>query len=120
MPKTANLADVAYKSRHQSESHDKFGLSGVSSLMNNIKILDLNDLINHSRELEMFKEFLDSQNALNDLYCWMDIEAYTRLHPNELKLIEEQARMLKRKYLNKKYLFSANSPIDADTQNLVI
>lgn len=81
---------------------------------------DLNELMNNTRDFEMFKSFLESNNALNDILCWMDIEAYSRIDPFEEEKIEEQARRLKRLYLNKKYLFSKNGPIDDDTQNLVI
>jgi hypothetical protein len=34
-------------------------------------------------------------------------------------MIDEKARMLRRKYLNKKYFFSKNGPIDEETQNMV-
>lgn len=86
----------------------------------NFRTFDLNELIGNHRELEMFKRFMESKEALNDLLCWMDIEAYLRADPNDYKGIEDQARALKRNYLNKKYLFSPkNSPIDAETQNIV-
>lgn len=85
------------------------------------RMLDLNELVGNHRELEMFQKFLESHRALNDLHCWMDIEAYLRADPNDYNRIEDQARALKRNYLNKKYLFSAKkSPIDAETQNIVI
>lgn len=84
------------------------------------RTFDLNELIGNHRELEMFKRFLESHDAINDLLCWMDIEAYLRADPHDYNAIEDQARALKRNYLNKKYLFSAkNSPIDAETQNIV-
>lgn len=38
---------------------------------------DINEILNNTRDFEMFKNFLDQQNALNDLFCWMDIEAYS-------------------------------------------
>jgi hypothetical protein len=74
----------------------------------------------NTREFEMFKKFLESQTSINDLLCWMDIEAYTRLDPNDRAKIEDHARMLKKRYFNKKYFFARDGPIDADTQNLVI
>ena len=48
-----------------------------SSLSLKNKTFDLNELINNTRDLEMFKKFLENQNAINDLLCWMDIEAYS-------------------------------------------
>ena len=33
--------------------------------------------------------------------------------------IEAHAKMLKTKYLNKKYFFNKNGPIDEETQNIV-
>lgn len=80
---------------------------------------DLNVLINNTRDFEMFKKFLDSKQALNDILCWLDIEAYTRIDPGEYEQIEEHARMLKKLYLNKKYIFSKNGPIDSEAQNIV-
>lgn len=84
------------------------------------RLFDLNELVGNNREFEMFKRFLESHGALNDILCWMDIEAYLRADPNDYNGIEDQARALKRNYLNKKYLFSPKkSPIDAETQNIV-
>lgn len=84
------------------------------------QFFDLNELITNTRDFEMFKSFLESQDALTDILCWIDIEAYSRIDPNDHDLIEEQAKKLKKFYLNKKYLFSKNGPIDSETQNLVI
>lgn len=67
----------------------------------------------------MFKQFLDSNQSLDDILCWMDMEAYTRLDPSDEHKIEDQARMLRKNYLNKKYFFSKNGPIDTETQNIV-
>ncbi|RNA26889.1 regulator of G- signaling 22 [Brachionus plicatilis] len=84
------------------------------------QFFDLNELITNTRDFEMFKSFLESKNALTDILCWMDIEAYSRIDPNDHDLIEEQAKKLKKLYLNKKYLFSKNGPIDQETQNLIL
>jgi hypothetical protein len=82
--------------------------------------IDLNGFMTkNTREFEMFKQFLDSMSAINDLLCWMDIEAYTRLDPTDRVKIEEHSRMLKKRYFNKKYFFAKDGPIDAETQNLV-
>ncbi len=48
-----------------------------SSMSLKNKTFDINELINNTRDLEMFKKFLENQMALNDLLCWMDIEAYS-------------------------------------------
>jgi len=40
------------------------------------RMLDLNEIMNNTRDFEMFKKFLESNNALNDLLCLLDIEAY--------------------------------------------
>jgi hypothetical protein len=121
IPKSSQSGANSRLATRFSSLHDlaAFDSARSSQLTSKPKNFDLNELMNNSRELEMFKQFLESQQALNDLLCWMDIEAYTRIDPNDVKLIEEHARMLKRKYLNKKYLFSNNSPIDAEAQNLV-
>lgn len=75
----------------------------------------------NTREFEMFKKFLESQGFTNDLTCWMDIEAYMRLDPNDRAGIESHARMLKKRYFNKKYFFAKNGgPIDAESQNLIL
>lgn len=97
------------------------GGGGEFKTMTDFRAFDLNELINNSRDFEMFKKFLESHGAINDLLCWMDIEAYMRTDPNDYKTIEDQARGLKKKYLNKKYLFSnQKSPIDSETQNMVL
>jgi len=103
------------------------------------RMLDLNEIMNNTRDFEMFKKFLESNNALNDLLCLLDIEAYrynqafyipccitkynlfqhSQIDSNKKSEIEEHARMLRKKYLNKKYLFSKNGPLDEETQNLV-
>ena len=80
---------------------------------------DINEILNNTRDFEMFKKFLDQHNALNDLYCYMDIEAYSRLDIKDNEQIESHARMLKKKYLNKKYFFAKKGPIDEETQNIV-
>ena len=41
-----------------------------------LRSMDLKDLFNDSRDLEMFKKFLMSHNALNDILFWMDVEEY--------------------------------------------
>jgi hypothetical protein len=43
---------------------------------NNQQFLTLKEIINNSREFEMFKAFLQSKNALIDVLFWQDLEAY--------------------------------------------
>ncbi len=38
---------------------------------------NLKDVVNDSSEYEMFKLFMQSNNSLYDIQCWMDIEAFT-------------------------------------------
>lgn len=114
-----NQSSVGLKKSSESTELDTNRSQQLQSTID-FRAFDLNELINNSRELEMFKKFLESHGALTDLFCWMDIEAYLRADPNDYKAIEDQARALKRNYLNKKYLFSSQkSPIDAETQNIV-
>ena len=43
---------------------------------NHQPILTLKEIINNSREFEMFKAFLQSKNSLIDILFWQDLEAY--------------------------------------------
>lgn len=45
---------------------------------------------------------------------------FSQIDEEDIERIEEHAKMLKRKYLNKKYFFSQTGPIDHETQNIVI
>jgi hypothetical protein len=47
-------------------------LSTRSSLL-----MDITELISNTRDYEMFRRFLESHNSINDLDCWMDIEAFS-------------------------------------------
>jgi hypothetical protein len=47
------------------------------------------------------------------------ISQISQLDPLEDEQIEIHAKMLKAKYLNKKYFFNKNGPIDEETQNIV-
>ncbi len=123
MPKSANRINTSRKA--------SFGDSAAFSLTNsnqnelvasklNFDALDMNEfIIRNTRELEQFKKFLDSHGSLNDLLCWMDIEAYMRIDPNETYRIEQHAKMLKKRYFNKKYFFAKDGSVDSETQNLV-
>jgi hypothetical protein len=42
-----------------------------------------------------------------------------QIDPEDLEKIEEDAKILKKKYLNKKYFFSQTGPADHETQNNV-
>lgn len=112
-------------SRRMSIDND-YSINQTRSIMNsqtNISVnsfTDLGDLISNSKDYEMFRKFLDTQNALNDLDCWIDIEAFSQIEATDQEAIDNAARLLRKKYLNKKYLFSKNGPIDEETQNIIL
>ena len=58
-------------------SYNTWDMTNQSSLQFRNRSDDINEILNNTRDFEMFKKFLESQNALNDLLCWMDIEAYS-------------------------------------------
>lgn len=119
IPKPSNTSQI--KSPPESSRRSPDEQTKSNNKLTSFRPLDLNELINNARDLEQFKCFLEHHGALTDLLCWMDIEAYLRLDANDYARIEDAARALKRHYLNKKYLFSSTkSPIDANTQNIVI
>ncbi len=43
----------------------------------NFILMDVAELISNTRDYEMFRRFLESHNSINDLDCWMDIEAFS-------------------------------------------
>ena len=55
-------------------SFNMWDTANQSSLTFKNRSDDINEILNNTRDFEMFKKFLDQQNALNDLFCWMDIE----------------------------------------------
>ncbi|CAF0779308.1 unnamed protein product [Brachionus calyciflorus] len=125
VPKSMNISNISQKKSFLDQSlsqvnQDRWFIGEMGSQSSRSQFFDLNELITDTRDFEMFKSFLESNGALNDIQCWIDIEAYTRIDPNEQQKIEEQARRLKKLYLNKKYLFSKNGPIDSETQNLIL
>ena len=76
---------MAHQSRQMSFS-DQFSIHNpTSSFVNSsanfsarsLGLMDIAELISSTKDFEMFKKFLDSQNSLIDLECWMDIEAFS-------------------------------------------
>ena len=58
-------------------SFNTWDAANQSSLSFKKQTDDINEVLNNTREFEMFKKFLEHHNGLNDLLCWMDIEAYS-------------------------------------------
>ena len=51
--------------------------------------------------------------------CWMEIEAFRGIPVGDKHVRDLQARQLRNKYFNKKYLFGPNSPASKDAQRQV-
>jgi hypothetical protein len=81
VPKSTNPSVMDYSiNTSMSELNSSYALftnnwDAQSSISLN-RMLDLNEIMNNTRDFEMFKKFLESNNALNDLLCLLDIEAY--------------------------------------------
>jgi hypothetical protein len=64
---------------------DNLSMNQTVSLVNsqtnlstkNFILMDVAELISNTRDYEMFRRFLESHNSINDLDCWMDIEAFS-------------------------------------------
>ena len=77
----------------------------------------LEKLVHNRLELEHFRVFLAENYASMDLLCWMDIEAFRRIPHTEERRRDLKAKDIRRKYLNKKYLFGPNSPAGKEGQD---
>lgn len=91
----------------------------MDKIPDEFKEFSLEKLVHNRMELEQFRQFLAENYSSMDLMCWMDIETFRRIPPNEDKRRDNKAKDLKVKYLNKKYFFGPNSPAGKEGQDKV-
>ncbi|XP_041707648.2 regulator of G-protein signaling 22-like [Coregonus clupeaformis] len=77
----------------------------------------LGSLLGHRMELQHFTSFLQDHNASIHLACWLDIEHYRRIPHKDKAQREDESRLIKDKYLNRKYLFGPDSPATRHQQD---
>ncbi|XP_052363481.1 regulator of G-protein signaling 22-like isoform X22 [Oncorhynchus keta] len=80
----------------------------------------LGSLLGHRTELQHFTSFLQDNTASIHLACWQDIENYRRIPHKDKAQREDKSRLIKDKYLNRKYFFGPDSPATRQQQEEVM
>ncbi|XP_064883138.1 regulator of G-protein signaling 22 [Oncorhynchus nerka] len=80
----------------------------------------LGSLLGHRTELQHFTSFLQDHTASIHLACWQDIENYRRIPHKDKAQREDKSRLIKDKYLNRKYFFGPDSPATRQQQEEVM
>ncbi|XP_055770709.1 regulator of G-protein signaling 22-like [Salvelinus fontinalis] len=80
----------------------------------------LGSLLGHRMELQHFTSFLQDNTASIHLACWQDIENYRRTPHKDKAQREDKSRLIKDKYLNRKYFFGPDSPATRQQQDEVM
>ncbi|XP_036793911.1 regulator of G-protein signaling 22 isoform X1 [Oncorhynchus mykiss] len=80
----------------------------------------LGSLLGHRTELQHFTYFLQDNTASIHLACWQDIENYRRIPHKDKAQREDKSRLIKDKYLNRKYFFGPDSPATRQQQEEVM
>ncbi|XP_029602827.1 regulator of G-protein signaling 22-like [Salmo trutta] len=80
----------------------------------------LGSLLGHRMELQHFTSYLQDNTASIHLACWQDIENYRRIPHKDKAQREDKSRLIKDKYLNRKYFFGPDSPATRQQQDEVM
>jgi len=76
----------------------------------------LRRIVHNRPEMEHFRAFLAENLAVNDLDCWLDIEALRRV-PDHLRA--DRVDLVVGKYFNDEYFYGSASPANRHEQDKV-
>ncbi|XP_010891081.3 regulator of G-protein signaling 22 isoform X2 [Esox lucius] len=80
----------------------------------------LGSLLRHHVELQHFTSFLQHNKASVHLECWLDLEHFRRIPHKDTAVREDGSKLIKDKYLSRKYFFGPESPATREQQDDVM